>query len=74
LADDRIVIKLTEAAHAFVAEQGFDAVYGARPLKRFIQRTIETKVAHGIIAGEIMADTEVIVDIVGGEIVLESGE
>lgn len=72
LKDDRIVIKLTKVAHEFVAEQGFDTVYGARPLKRFIQRTIETKVAHGIIAGEIVADTDVVVDVVDGEIVLKS--
>jgi len=70
LKDERIVIKLTKEAHEFVAEQGFDAVYGARPLKRFIQRSIETKIAHGIIAGEIVADSEVIVDVAGGEIVL----
>ena len=72
LKDDRIVIKLTDAAHEFVAEQGFDAVYGARPLKRFIQRTIETKVAHAIIAGEIASDTTVVVDVVNGEIVLKN--
>lgn len=72
LRDQRIIIKLTKAAHEFVAEQGFDTVYGARPLKRFIQRTIETKVAHGIIAGVIVADTEVIVDVVDGEIILKT--
>ena len=73
LKDDRIVIKLTEAAHKFIAEQGFDAVYGARPLKRFIQRKVETKVAHGIISGEIVAGAEVVVDVAGGEIVLRIG-
>ena len=72
LRDDRIVIKLTEAAHEFVAEQGFDAVYGARPLKRFIQRTIETKVAHAIIAGEIVSDMMVTVDVANGELVLKN--
>jgi ATP-dependent Clp protease ATP-binding subunit ClpB len=72
LKDDRIVIKLTEQAHRFVAEQGFDNIYGARPLKRFIQRTIETKVAHGIISGEIVTDTEVIVDEMNGKIVLKT--
>jgi len=71
LKDDRIVIKLTEKAHEFIADQGFDAVYGARPLKRLIQRTIETKVAHGIISGEIVVDTEVVVDVAHGEIVLK---
>jgi len=73
LKDDRIVIKLTKAAHEFVAEQGFDAVYGARPLKRFIQRHVETKVAHGIIAGDIVANAEVVVDVEDGEIVLRIG-
>ena len=68
LKDDRIVIKLTDAAHQFVAQEGFDPVYGARPLKRFIQRTIETKIAHGIIAGNIVADTTVVVDVVNGDI------
>lgn len=72
LKDERIVIKLTKAAHEFVAKQGFDTVYGARPLKRFIQRTIETKIAHGIIEGVIVADTEVIVDIVDGKIILKN--
>ena len=70
LKNDRIVIKLTESAHEFVAEQGFDVLYGARPLKRFIQRTIETKVAHAIIAGEIVADSTVVIDVMNGEIVL----
>ena len=72
LKDERIVIKLTKKAHEFVAEQGFDAVYGARPLKRFIQRTIETKVAHAIISGEIVADSTVVVDVVGEKIELRT--
>ena len=72
LKDDRILIKLTKAAHQFVADQGFDSVYGARPLKRFIQRTIETKVAHAIIAGEIVTDTTVMVDVIDDELVLRT--
>jgi len=70
LKDDRIVITLTEKAHELVAREGFDPVYGARPLKRFIQRAIETKVAHGIIAGDIMPDMTVTVDAVDEELVL----
>ncbi|MCL1990128.1 MAG: ATP-dependent chaperone ClpB [Defluviitaleaceae bacterium] len=70
LKDDRITVNLTEAAHAFIAEEGFDAVYGARPLKRFIQRHVETKVAHGIIAGEIIHDMAVTVDVVEGKLIL----
>ncbi|MDD6760249.1 MAG: AAA family ATPase, partial [Turicibacter sp.] len=70
LAEQRITVRLTDAAHAYVAEAGFDSVYGARPLKRFIQRTIETKLARALIAGEIEMDTTVIVDAVDGNIVL----
>ncbi|MEE1238214.1 MAG: AAA family ATPase, partial [Turicibacter sp.] len=62
LAEQRITVRLTDAAHAYVAEAGFDSVYGARPLKRFIQRTIETKLARALIAGEIEMDTTVVVD------------
>ena len=70
LAEQRITVRLTDAAHTYVAEAGFDSVYGARPLKRFIQRTIETKLARALIAGEIEMDTTVIVDAVDGNIVL----
>lgn len=70
LAEQRITVRLTDAAHAYVAEAGFDSVYGARPLKRFIQRTLETKIARALIAGEIEMDTTVVVDAVDGEIVL----
>jgi len=70
LTDDRIVITLTEKAHELIAREGFDPVYGARPLKRFIQRTVETKVAHGIIAGDITPDMTVTVDVVDEELVL----
>ena len=70
LAEQRITVQLTDAAHAYMAEAGFDSIYGARPLKRFIQRTLETKIARALIAGEIEMDTTVIVDAVDGEIVL----
>jgi len=70
LKDDRIVIKLTEQAHDLVAREGFDPVYGARPLKRFIQRAIETKVAHGIIAGDIVPDMTVTIDATDEELIL----
>ena len=73
LAEERIVVRLTEAAHEFVAKEGFDPVYGARPLKRFIQRTIETKIARALIGGEILPNMTVIVDVVNDEIVLKSG-
>ncbi|SFA78809.1 MULTISPECIES: ATP-dependent chaperone ClpB [unclassified Bacillus (in: firmicutes)] len=53
LAEKHISISLTDEAIRFIADSGFDPVYGARPLKRFIQKNLETKLAKEIIAGNI---------------------
>lgn len=55
LQNQNIILELTDEATSFIAEQGFDPVFGARPLKRFIQRELETPLARRIIAGEITA-------------------
>lgn len=68
LADRRIKLTLTEEAQNYIAKEGFDPVYGARPLKRFIQRHLETKVARELIAGHIKDGEEVIVDLVNGQL------
>ncbi|MBT2288967.1 ATP-dependent chaperone ClpB [Paenibacillus albidus] len=52
LAERGIGLTLSEAAVRYIAKEGFDPVYGARPLKRFIQRSLETRVARALIAGE----------------------
>ncbi|MBS0630400.1 MAG: ATP-dependent chaperone ClpB [Verrucomicrobia bacterium] len=59
LADRRVTVSLDKKAHEWVAEKGYDPVFGARPLKRFLQRHIETKLARGLIAGDIAEGTEV---------------
>ncbi|MCR5768417.1 MAG: ATP-dependent chaperone ClpB [Lachnospiraceae bacterium] len=51
LSDRRITIKLTDAAYRFIAENGFDPLYGARPLKRFMQKEVETLAARLILEG-----------------------
>ncbi|MEK5434365.1 MULTISPECIES: ATP-dependent chaperone ClpB [Paenibacillus] len=66
LADREIGLELTEPAVRFIAKEGFDPVYGARPLKRFIQRSLETGVARAIIAGEAAEGTVIQVDESGG--------
>lgn len=66
LADREIGLELTEPAVRFIAKEGFDPVYGARPLKRFIQRSLETRVARAIIAGEAAEGTVIQVDESGG--------
>lgn len=53
LADRRITIELTHEASLWTAEKGYDPVYGARPLKRFLQKQIENRLARMIITGEI---------------------
>ncbi|RME82042.1 MAG: type VI secretion system ATPase TssH, partial [Zetaproteobacteria bacterium] len=62
LAEQEIELELTEAAKRWLAEGGYDPVYGARPLKRFIQRHLETPLARKIIAGEIAPGQKVVVD------------
>ncbi len=52
LADRQISLNISDDAARLIADEGFDPAYGARPLKRFIQRALETKVARALIAGE----------------------
>ncbi|MBT2684231.1 ATP-dependent chaperone ClpB [Bacillus sp. ISL-37] len=70
LADQQIQLSITDEAKEFLAEQGFDPVYGARPLKRFIQRTVETKLAREIIAGRIKEKSQVEIGVENGDISL----
>lgn len=62
LAERNIAIELTDAAREFVAREGFDPVYGARPLRRFLQHEVETKIGREIIAGGVTAGATIKVD------------
>lgn len=53
LADRRILVELDNEAKDWIGEQGYDPVYGARPLKRFLQKQVETKLARAIIEGQV---------------------
>jgi ATP-dependent Clp protease ATP-binding subunit ClpB len=68
VAERGVTLEVSQAAKEFIARTGYDAVYGARPLKRFIQRELETKVARSLIANEIPAGSIVKVDIVGDKL------
>jgi ATP-dependent Clp protease ATP-binding subunit ClpB len=57
LADRTMTLELAPDARAFIAEQGFDPVYGARPLRRFIAREVETPVARALVAGDVRDGT-----------------
>jgi ATP-dependent Clp protease ATP-binding subunit ClpB len=52
LAQRRLTLEITPAARQFIAEQGFDPVYGARPLRRFIAREVETRIGRALLAGD----------------------
>ena len=62
LADKKIQIVLTESAKELIAEEGFDLTYGARPLKRVIQRDILNPLASKILSGQVQEGTRVVVD------------
>jgi ATP-dependent Clp protease ATP-binding subunit ClpB len=70
LAARRIGLEVTDAATAALAHQGYDPSYGARPLKRVIQRELADKLAMKVLDGEIAEGDTVTVDAVGGELVL----
>jgi len=74
LADRRLALELTEAARELVARQGYDPVYGARPLRRFIQREVETRIGRALIAGEIGDGSTITVDADEDELVVRWDE
>ena len=63
LADQKIGLSLSESALDFLADVGYDPVYGARPLKRAIQRELETTIAKGILRGDYKGGDTVVVDV-----------
>lgn len=62
LADRRLELEMTDAAKAVIAKKGYDPVYGARPLKRAIQREIQDKLAMKLLEGDFKEGDKVIVD------------
>ena len=69
LADRHIELELTDAAREHIARSGYDPVFGARPLKRFLQRHVETALSRKLLAGEIADHSRVTVDFKKGELV-----
>ncbi|ACB00331.1 MULTISPECIES: ATP-dependent chaperone ClpB [Cyanophyceae] len=63
LAEQKISIQLTPEAYDFIAEVGYNPVYGARPLKRAVQKYVETAIAKGILKGEFKAGSAITVDV-----------
>ena len=70
LADQELSLKLTDAAKAQVIEEGYDPVYGARPLKRYLQKYVETLAARRILAGDIHTGDTLVLDVQDGEFII----
>ena len=70
LADRQLRVELTDAALAHVIEQGFDPVYGARPLKRYLQSRVETLIARKIIAADVQPGDTLTVDVTGNTLIV----
>lgn len=71
LSGRRIGIELSDEARNYIAEKGYDPVYGARPLKRFLQRELETRLAKALIKNEILENEQVFVDVQDGILVIK---
>jgi ATP-dependent Clp protease ATP-binding subunit ClpB len=63
LAGRRLELELSEPAGIFIAREGYDPVYGARPLRRFIQREVETRVGRALVAGEVEEGGVIVIDV-----------
>ncbi|MBQ8260737.1 MAG: ATP-dependent chaperone ClpB [Lachnospiraceae bacterium] len=69
LADKEIRVELTEEAKEHIVQNGYDPIYGARPLKRYIQKTVETLAAKMILSGGLSAKDVICIDLAGEELV-----
>ena len=70
LADKRLSVELTEAAKDHILEAAYDPMYGARPLRRYLQHTVENLVGRKIISGDVTPDATLVVDVQDGELVI----
>ena len=70
LADKRLRVELTDQARQFILDAAYDPMYGARPLRRYLQHTVENLVSRKIIAGELSSDTTLTVDVRDGKLAL----
>ncbi len=71
LEDKRITLSLSQSAKDYLIDNGYDEIYGARPLKRFVQRKLETLIAKSILEQKILPDTKVNIDYDGKELIIK---
>jgi ATP-dependent Clp protease ATP-binding subunit ClpB len=70
IADRGVTLEVSQGAKEFIAKTGYDAVYGARPLKRFIQRELETRIARSLIADEIPPGSTIRAEVANGALAI----
>jgi ATP-dependent Clp protease ATP-binding subunit ClpB len=70
LAERRITLELTEEARRLIAQRGFDPVYGARPLRRYISHEVETQIGRALLSGDVREDATVVVSADGDDLVV----
>jgi ATP-dependent Clp protease ATP-binding subunit ClpB len=68
LDERRMRLEVTEPARRHIASAGFDPVYGARPLRRFLQREVETRLGRALLSGDIRDGSTIVVDLAAGEL------
>ncbi len=73
LVDRKICVQFTSAAKKWIGEKGYDPTYGARPLKRFLQKQVETELARALISGEVAEGSEVSFSVKDDKLVMKVG-
>ena len=68
LSERQMTMEITEDARRFLAQQGFDPIYGARPLRRFISREVETRIGRALLTGDVRDGAVIRIDYTGGEL------
>ena len=68
LSERGLGIEISDSAKELIIERGYDPLYGARPLRRYVQSSVETLIARRILSGDISADSTIVVDVRDGEL------
>ena len=74
LAERRLTLNLSDAAREHIAREGYDPVYGARPLKRFLQREVETRLSRKLLSGDIPDGSTLILGYKDGNLDIQTGK
>ena len=73
LGDKQLTVSATQRAKEYIADAGYDPIYGARPLKRFVQSKVETLIGRLIISKDLEPDTNLVIDYDGRELTVGAG-